>query len=86
MCAGAELLLGFSTHADGRRSLILTNHEHTRSALLTVHLHVEPAAVREVDPRSGAEAAVVDELGLPGLQLTLDAAQARLLLLPAARL
>ena len=78
---GADLLLGFSKHADGRQSLIITNVDHTLSAFL--HLEFQNGTtVVEIDSMTGEEAPVVDELDqLAGLQLSLDAAQGRLLLL-----
>lgn len=81
---GADLLLGFSRHGgDGRESIIVLNFDHTLSAMVHVRFR-NGTTVTEVDPVTGKEAALVDEIpSLPGTQLSLDGAQARLLLVTA---
>ena len=82
---GADLLLGFSRHGgDGRESIIILNFDHTLSAMLDVRFR-NGTLVAEVDPVTGKETVLVDEIpSLPGIQLSFDAAQARLFLVGIA--
>ncbi len=78
-----DYLVGTFRHADGRRAVLLNNHHFAYSAWPTVVFDVDPARVLEVSPKSGrAEPVVDDSPDLPGLQISLDAGEGRLFLLP----
>jgi hypothetical protein len=79
-----DYLVGAFRHTDGRRAVLLQNYAFAYSAWPTVEFDAPPAAVLEVSPRTGQAAPVVDDSpDMPGLQISLDAADARLFLLPA---
>ena len=80
-----DYLVGAFRHADGRRAVLLQNYHFAYSAWPTVEFDAAPAAVLEVSPFTGQAAPVADDSpDMPGLQLSLDAGDARLFLLPAA--
>ncbi len=80
-----DCLVGTFRHADGRRAVLLNNYHFAYSAWPTVAFDAAPANVVEVDPSTGQEAPVVDDSpAMPGLQISLDAGEGRLFLLPAA--
>lgn len=77
-------VMGVLRHEDGRRAVVLVNHDTDYTQWPTVHFDVPDAEVIEVDPVSGAEAPLADDSpALPGLQVSFDAGDARLFLLPA---
>jgi hypothetical protein len=79
-----DYLVGAFRHADGRRAVLLQNYHFAYSAWPTVEFDAAPEAVVEVSPLTGKAAPVVDDSpDMPGLQLSLDAGDARLFLLPA---
>ena len=88
---GHDFLLSTSTHADGRRAFTLMNFHSTLSAVptviipsATVNATAEPGKMQlyEVDPASGLEIEAIDDVAvLPGLQIALDVAEARVFLL-----
>lgn len=79
----AGLIVGAFTHADGRRAVLLLNHNHAYTAWPNVEFDADLAQVREVDKASGREVPVIDDSPeLKGLQLSLGAGDARLFLLP----
>ena len=78
-----DYLIGTFHHADGRRAVLLNNYHFAYSAWPTVKFDVDPANVVEVNPKTGKETPVVDDSpDMPGLQLSLDAGEGRLFLLP----
>jgi hypothetical protein len=80
-----DYLVGAFRHADGRRAVLLNNYHFAYSAWPTVEFDAEPAKVVEVNPRTGKEEPVLDDSpAMPGLQISLDAGEGRLFLLPAA--
>lgn len=80
-----DYLVGAFRHADGRRAALLTNYQFAYSAWPTVVFDADTAGVVEVSPTTGKETPVVDDSpDMPGLQLSLDAGEGRLFLLPAA--
>lgn len=91
---GHDFVVAASTHADGRRAVTLLNFDTSIAAAPTVVLPgattyttAEPGKLQlfEVDPVSGEEIAAVDDVPtLPGLQISLDVAEARLFLIGAA--
>jgi hypothetical protein len=83
--SAGDYLVGTFRHADGRRAVLLNNYHFAYSAWPTVSFDAAPGSVLEVDPRTGKESAVVDDSpAMPGLQISLDAGEGRLFLLPAA--
>ncbi len=76
--------IGVFHHADGRRAVLLTNDHFAYSAWPTVVFDTDASKVVEVSPATGQEAPVIDgSPDMPGLQLSLDAGEGRLFLLPA---
>ena len=79
-----DYLVGTFRHADGRRAVLLNNYHFAYSAWPTVEFNVDASKVVEVSPKTGREEAVRDDSpDMPGLQLSLDAGEGRLFLLPA---
>lgn len=77
-------VLGVLRHDDGRRAVVLLNHDMAYTTWPTVQFDVPDIEVLEIDRARGTiEAAVDDSPDIPGLQLSLDAGDARLFLLPA---
>ena len=82
-----DYLIGVFRHADGRRAVLVNNYHFAYSAWPTVVFDADPASVFEVDPATGKEGPVVDDSpAMPGLQLSFDAGQGRLFLLPASEI
>lgn len=82
-----DYLVGTFRHADGRRAVLLNNYHFAYSAWPTVGFDVEAVNVMEVSPKTGKEAPVMDDSpDMPGLQISLDAGEGRLFLLPPANL
>ncbi len=79
-----EYLVGNFRHRDGRRAVLLANYQFAYSAWPTVQFDVDPSQVLEVSAKTGrAEPVVDDSPDMPGLQVSLDAGEGRLFLLPA---
>lgn len=79
-----DYLVGALRHADGRRAVLLNNYHFAYSAWPTVEFDVDASKVVEVSPGTGREEPVRDDSpDMPGLQLSLDAGEGRLFLLPA---
>jgi hypothetical protein len=63
--------------------VLLQNYHFAYSAWPTVAFKADSAQVLEVSPKTGKTAPVLDDSpDLPGLQLSLDAGEGRLFLLP----
>ncbi|MBM3499226.1 MAG: hypothetical protein FJX74_11215 [Armatimonadetes bacterium] len=78
-----DFLLGVFTHADGRRAVLLNNYSNHYTSWPTVEFDVDATQVTEVSQETGAEAPVLDDSpAMEGLQVSLDAGQGRLFLLP----
>ncbi|MDP7204981.1 MAG: hypothetical protein QGH11_05410 [Pirellulaceae bacterium] len=78
-----DYLVGMFTHEDGRRAVMLTNYRIAYRARPTVEFDISAERVTEVDQRTGKEVTVVDESpAIEGLQISLDAGEGRLFLLP----
>lgn len=78
-----DYVLGLFQHDDRRRGLVLVNHDTAFTTWPTVQFDVADDRVQEVDRATGEITPVVDDSpDLPGLQLSLDAGDARLFLLP----
>ena len=78
-----EFIIGAFCHADGRRAVLIVNHNYSYTAWPTVEFDADPKEVLEVSKANGKAALVVDDSPeLKGLQLSLGAGDARLFLLP----
>lgn len=79
-----DYLVGEFVHRDGRRAVLLQNYRFAYSAWPTVEFDAAPGEVLEVDKASGRSEPVHDASpDLAGLQVSLDAGEGRLFLLPA---
>ena len=79
-----DLLIGVFRHADGRRAVLLNNYHFAYTAWPTVTFDVPAEAVLEVDKATSEERPVRDDSpDMDGLQLSFDAGEGRLFLLPA---
>ena len=78
-----EFIIGAFKHADGRRAIVIVNHNYSYTAWPNVEFDVESSRVMEVGKTTGkAETVVDDSPELKGLQLSFGAGDARLFLLP----
>ncbi|HOX40500.1 MAG TPA: hypothetical protein PL033_21180 [Candidatus Brocadiia bacterium] len=78
-----DYLVGVFTHSDGRRAALLNNYSIAYTAWATVAFDADPLQVREVSRTSGEEVPVLDDSpAMEGLQISLDAGEGRLFLLP----
>lgn len=79
-----DLLIGMFRRADGRRAVLLQNYQFAYTAWPTVTFDAPSGSVLEVSKTDGQARPVVDDSpDMPGLQLSLDAGEGRLFLLPA---
>jgi len=79
-----DCLVGTFEHEDGRRGVMLNNYRFAYTAWPTVVFDAKVGEVVEIDKRTGEERPPVDDSpDMPGLQLSLDAGDGRLFLLPA---
>ena len=78
-----DYLVGIFSHHDGRRAVLLNNYRFSYTSWPTVEFDVPMIDVREVDKQSGRALQVYDDSpNMPGLQVSLDAGEGRLFLLP----
>ena len=78
-----DYLVGVFRHVDGRRAVMLNNYRFAFTAWPTVEFDVPPQQVKEIDGHSGREIPAYDDSpDMPGLQVSLDAGEGRLFLLP----
>lgn len=78
-----EFIFGAFCHADGRRAVLIVNHNYSYTAWPTVEFDADPKTVLEVSKATGKPAPVVDDSPeLKGVQLSFGAGDARLFLLP----
>ena len=81
-----DYLVGAFKHADGRRVVLVNNYDHNYATWPTIDFDVMPRYVKEIDPKTGKEIALRDESPfMPGMQLSLDAGEGRLFILPAEK-
>ena len=81
-----EFIIGTFRHADGRRAVLIVNHNYSYTAWPMVEFDAEPKEVFEVSKATGnATPAVDDSPELKGFQVSLGAGDARLFLLPPAK-
>jgi hypothetical protein len=78
-----DYLIGVFQHLDGRRAVLLNNYRYAYTAWPTVEFDVPLEHVSEIDRRSGKAIPVYDDSpDMTGLQISLDAGEGRLFLLP----
>ncbi|MBI4556412.1 MAG: beta-galactosidase [Candidatus Hydrogenedentes bacterium] len=79
-----DYLAGVFQHADGRRVVLLNNYQFAYTAWPTVEFDADASQVLEVNKESGKLMPVVDDSpDLEGLQISLDAGDGRLFVLPS---
>jgi hypothetical protein len=77
-----DYLVGAFKHADGRRAVLVNNYRHDYAAWPTLEFDTTEPIVF-VCRKTGNEEPVIDESpDIPGLQVSLDAGEGRLFLLP----
>lgn len=80
---GGDYLIGIFKHADGRQAVLLNNYDHNYTTCPGVAFSVADDRVIEVDGADGKEKPARDDSPeMPGLQISLDAGEGRLFLLP----
>ncbi len=78
----AEFLVGVLRHEDGRRAVLLVNHDTAYTAWPTVAWDAATGDIREIDKASGREVEVMDDSPeIPGTQLSFAPGDARLFLM-----
>lgn len=81
--SAGNYLIGLFRHEDGRRAVLINNYEHAYTAWPDVAFDAAEGAAMEVSKRDGREAPVIDDSpAMPGLQVSLDAGEGRLFLVP----
>ena len=81
-----DMLVGVFDHEDGRRAVFLMNYHFAYTQWPTVVFDTSPEQVVEVCQDSGREVPWVDDSPeMEGMQVSLDAGQGRLFLLPARK-
>ncbi len=76
-------LVGEFRHADGRTAVLLQNYDFAYTSWPTVEFRAHLESVREICKRTGAEIPVGDDSpAMAGVQLSLDAGDGRLFLMP----
>ena len=79
----SAFVVGTFLHADGRRAVLVVNHDYAHTAWPTAEFDAPASRLLEVDKFSGREIPLVDDSPeLPGLQLSFGPGDARLFLLP----
>jgi hypothetical protein len=79
-----EFIIGAFRHADGRRAVLILNHNYSYTAWLTVEFDAAPGKVSEVSKATGGPVLAVDDSPeLKGFQLSFGPGDARLFLLPS---
>jgi len=79
-----DYLIGLFRHADGRTAVLLNNYRVAYTAWPTVEFATDATRIVEVDQATGYEEPLRDDSpDMPGLQLSLDAGEGRLFLMPA---
>jgi hypothetical protein len=83
---GGDYLIGVFRHSDGRRAVMINNFDPNYTTWPTVEFNAADKDVIEVDAADGKEKAARDDSpDLPGLQLSLDAGEGRLFILPVPK-
>lgn len=78
-----EFIVGAFKGKDGKRAVLILNHNYSYTAWPTVEFEADPTQVMEVDKATGQLNPVIDDSPeLEGLQLSLGAGDGRLFVLP----
>jgi hypothetical protein len=78
-----DILIGIFRHSDKRKAVLIQNYYYAFTAWPTVEFTVPTDKVRELDKQTGRERPVIDDSpDLPGFQVSLDAGEGRLFLIP----
>ena len=78
-----DYLIGTFNHADGRRAVMLNNFHFAYTAWPTVEFDVPIDQIWEVNQQTGCVMPICDDSpNMDGLQVSLDAGEGRLFLLP----
>jgi hypothetical protein len=78
-----DIQIGLFLHSDQRKAVFIQNYHYAFTAWPTVEFTVPIDRVREVDKQTGKERPAVDDSpDLPGFQVSLDAGEGRLFLIP----
>ncbi|MFA5865713.1 MAG: beta-galactosidase [Phycisphaerae bacterium] len=78
-----DYLIGVFRHFDKRKAVLIQNYRYAFTAWPTVEFSVPADRVWEVDKQTGKERPAVDDSpDLPGFQVSLDAGEGRLFLIP----
>ena len=81
-----EFIIGTFRHADGRRAVLIVNHNYSYTAWPTVEFDAEPNEVIELSKATGNPTPAVDDSPeLKEFQVSFGAGDARLFLLPPAK-
>ena len=81
-----EFIIGAFRHADGRRAVLIVNHNHSYTAWPTVEFDADPKDVFEVSKATGKIVPAVDDSPeLKGFQLSFGAGDGRLFILPPSK-
>ena len=79
-----DYLVGVFNHRNGQRVVLVNNYRFAYTAWPTIEFDVPQPQVRELDQQTGKIVAVHDDSPeMPGLQISLDAGEGRLFVLPA---
>jgi len=79
-----DYLIGVFRHDDGRQAVLINNYNFAYTAWPTLEFKVPADQVKEVCKETGKEIPVLDDSpAMEGLQISLDAGEGRLFLLPA---
>jgi hypothetical protein len=81
---GGDYLIGVFKHRDDRQAVLINNYDPNYTIWPTVEFSVADKDVIELDGADGKEKPARDDspIGTPGLQISLDAGEGRLFLLP----
>jgi hypothetical protein len=78
-----DYTIGVFRHADGRRAVLLNNERFAYTAWPTVAFATDAGAVTEIDQDTGREIPLRDDSpDMDGIQLSFDAGEGRLFLIP----
>jgi hypothetical protein len=78
-----DLQIGSFSHADGSAAALIQNYSYTHTAWITVEFNADHAKVTEIDKATGKPVPLYDESpDTPGMQISFDAGDARLFVIP----
>jgi len=81
-----EFIIGAFRHSDGRRAVLIVNHNYSYTGWPTVEFDADPGEVLEVSKTTGKAAPAIDDSPeLKGFQVSFGPGDGRLFLLPPAK-